>query len=201
MKTKLNKSENTKQYIIEKAAIVFNKKGYAGASMSELTKEIGLTKGAIYGNFKNKDEIAFAAFDYNAGKLIKKLRFFINQKESAIEKLLAFNESFLKIYEENYLTGGCPILNTAVDSGDTHPELGKRVNIVIAGWNNMIINIINEGKKNDEIHESIDAEKYASIFISLTEGGSLLSKTMGDKRYISNSLDHIKFLINYKLKK
>ncbi len=201
MITKLNKSEKTKQFIIEKAAVVFNKKGYAGTSMSELTSEIRLTKGAIYGNFKNKDEIALAAFDYNTGKLIKKLIFFIEQKNSAIEKLFAFSDFFIKIYDESSLNGGCPILNTAVDSGDTHPELKKRVNKVITGWNKILISIINEGKKNNEIHEPVKAQKYASIFISLIEGGNMLSKTMGDKMYILNSLDHVKNLIINDLKK
>jgi TetR/AcrR family transcriptional regulator, transcriptional repressor for nem operon len=67
----MEKSERTKHYIIEKAAAIFNMYGYAGTSISQLTKEIGMTKGAIYGNFKDKDEIALASFDYNFSKISK----------------------------------------------------------------------------------------------------------------------------------
>jgi TetR/AcrR family transcriptional repressor of nem operon len=37
-------------------------KGYSGTSMSDITAATGLTKGSIYGNFENKDEVAIAAF-------------------------------------------------------------------------------------------------------------------------------------------
>jgi AcrR family transcriptional regulator len=37
-------------------------KGYAGTSMYDLTEATGLTKGSIYGNFENKDDVALAGF-------------------------------------------------------------------------------------------------------------------------------------------
>ena len=70
----MSKSENTKAYIIERTAPVFNKKGYTGTSLADLTEATGLTKGALYGNFKNKDEIALAVFDHNAA-LVKEFFF------------------------------------------------------------------------------------------------------------------------------
>ena len=57
----MKKSEQTKAYIIEKAAPIFNKKGYAGTSLRDMTGATRLTKGSIYGNFANKDEAALAA--------------------------------------------------------------------------------------------------------------------------------------------
>ena len=59
------KAQLTAQYIIETVAPIFNKNGYAATSLSDLTKATGLTKGAIYGNFKNKEELAIIAFKYN----------------------------------------------------------------------------------------------------------------------------------------
>src|ERR1700722_494245 len=61
----VKKAEQTRQYIIEKTAPIFNTKGNAGTSLSDMTEATGLTKGSIYGNFADKDEIALAAFDYN----------------------------------------------------------------------------------------------------------------------------------------
>ena len=59
------KSAITSQYIIEKVAPIFNKKGYVGTSLSDMTEATGLTKGSIYGNFKNKDGVAIEALKYN----------------------------------------------------------------------------------------------------------------------------------------
>ena len=43
---------NTSDFILETVAPIFNRKGYAGTSLSDLTAATGLTKGAIYFNFK-----------------------------------------------------------------------------------------------------------------------------------------------------
>ena len=48
----MTKAEKTKQYIIEKTAPVFNRKGFAGTSMNDIVEVTGLTKGSIYGNFE-----------------------------------------------------------------------------------------------------------------------------------------------------
>jgi AcrR family transcriptional regulator len=50
------KSELTSEFIIKTVASVFNKKGYSGTSMADITNATGLTKGAIYGNFKDKND-------------------------------------------------------------------------------------------------------------------------------------------------
>ena len=57
--------ETTQEYILEKVAPLFNKKGYNGTSLSEITKATNLTKGAVYFYFRNKEDLAFQAFHLN----------------------------------------------------------------------------------------------------------------------------------------
>ncbi len=86
MNVTLSKAERTKQFIVEKTALVFNIKGYAGTSINDLMTATGLSKGSIYGNFENKDEVAVAAFDYNFGKVISYLKHKVLLKEHAIDR-------------------------------------------------------------------------------------------------------------------
>src|SRR5215204_2574009 len=65
----VSKADQTKAFIIEKTAPLFNTKGYEGTSMSDIEAATGLTKGSIYGNFTNKDEVALAVFDFNLQKI------------------------------------------------------------------------------------------------------------------------------------
>ena len=69
--TNMSKAERTKQFIVEKTAPIFNMKGYAGTSVNDMMAATGLTKGSIYGNFKNKDDVALAAFDHNRKRWIR----------------------------------------------------------------------------------------------------------------------------------
>ena len=75
----LTKSEKTTKYIIETVAPIFNKKGYEATSMKDITSATSLTKGAIYGNFKNKEAIAISAFKENVNALLKKIAKHQNQ--------------------------------------------------------------------------------------------------------------------------
>ena len=91
MKTK---AELTTEYILEIAAPIFNKNGYAATSMLDITKATGLTKGAIYGNFKNKEELAFASFKFMVKSLMKPLSIHLEQSNSPIEKLFLITDFF-----------------------------------------------------------------------------------------------------------
>ncbi|MDX1328332.1 MAG: TetR/AcrR family transcriptional regulator, partial [Arenibacter sp.] len=84
------KAERTTAYIIETVAPIFNKLGYVATSMSDLTEATGLTKGALYGNFENKESLALASFEYNSKKLLSKLDEQLNTEGSALEKILVF---------------------------------------------------------------------------------------------------------------
>ena len=90
MSNNISKAERTKQFILERTAPIFNEKGYAGTSLNDLTKATGLTKGSIYGNFDNKDDVALAAFDFNFNRITLYLKDKILATDNSIERLLIY---------------------------------------------------------------------------------------------------------------
>lgn len=192
----MSKAKKTKRYIVEKTADIFNKKGFIGTSMSDLTTATKLTKGSIYGNFKNKEEVAVAAFNYNYQNLIKKFTHNVASESTATEKLLAFLATYEDLYEDIIKMGGCPILNNAVDTDDTNPILSNLSKKAFSAWNQNLKTIISKGISNKEIYSAIDAEFYASLFVVTIEGGLLLAKTTGEKRYFDFAIQHLRTIIN-----
>lgn len=191
----MSKAKRTKWYIIENTALIFNKKGFVGTSMRNLTSATNLTKGSIYGNFKNKEEVAVAAFNHNYQNLIKRFGTKLSAKENSIDKLLVFLDTYEAIYDEIITMGGCPILNNAVDTDDTNEVLNTLSQKAFTDWNKNIKSIIEIGKLNKEIFDAVDAEFYADLFIITIEGGLLLAKSTGEKRYFSHAMDHLRKII------
>jgi TetR/AcrR family transcriptional regulator, transcriptional repressor for nem operon len=187
----MNKAEKTKQYIIEKTAPVFSKKGFAGTSLSDLTEATGLTKGSIYGNFKNKDEVAVAAFEYNFRFILETLKAKVAEADTVIEKLQVMVDFHRNTYGKNYIEAGCPIANLAPEADDTHPELRESINKAIEKWDKGIQNLIKEGVQKGEIKKGVNSSAFASTMISLIEGGVMLSKSTGNLKYFNNSLSLI----------
>lgn len=197
----MRKSEETRNYIIKRVAPVFNMHGYEGTSMSQLTQAINMTKGAIYGNFKDKDEIAIEAFRYNVAQLSDKINGVISVKENACDKLIAFANFYLDEFMTISRNGGCPILNAAIDSDNVNQDLKSLVIRAFDNFMNDIANIIYNGIKKKEINRNVKPEQFASVFVSLIEGGLGLSKVTGNTIHLSRNIDHIIHLVNAELRR
>ncbi|MBW2613518.1 MAG: TetR/AcrR family transcriptional regulator [Deltaproteobacteria bacterium] len=196
----MSKAGETRNLIIEKSALIFNMHGYKGTTMAQLTKAINMTKGAIYGNFVDKDEIALAAFDFNFSEISKKIKDAFNSKENACDKLIAFANYYLDEFAEISRKGGCPLLNAAIDSDNVHPPLKKRVAHAFETWTNSVAQIVYSGIKRKQINSNAKPEQFASVFVSLIEGGFMLSKVTGSTIHLSRNIDQIIYLVNTELR-
>jgi TetR/AcrR family transcriptional regulator, transcriptional repressor for nem operon len=195
----LTKAENTRKYIVEKTASIFNKKGFAGTSLSDLTAATGLTKGSIYGNFANKDEVALAVFDHNLGRLNDKMDARIAVGKTSIEKLREMANFYRSEFKSSLNMGGCPILNTAVDADDTHPALKQKVSAGIHGWKTKIELIVKKGVQNQEIRAGVNAPVFATEFIALIEGGIMLAKATGNISMLNTGINRVLKIIDTEL--
>ncbi len=59
-KPKGNKRERTRTKLLEAAREVVRERGYAHTTLEEVAKRAGMSTGAIYGNFKNREELFVA---------------------------------------------------------------------------------------------------------------------------------------------
>jgi len=192
---KLSKSERTKQFIIEKTAPVFNEKGYAGTSMSDLTHATGLTKGSIYGNFENKDEVALAAFDHNFTAVVHYIKQKMDQKSLVIDKLLIYPETYANFLQLPFLKAGCPLLNTSTEADDTHPLLREKAIGALKFWKSSIEKLITIGIESNQIKEETIASEFAAILMSLIEGAVMQAKLTGQTKELHASMNFLKKII------
>ncbi len=196
----LTKSEKTSQFIIQVVAPIFNKNGYAATSMSDLTKATGLTKGAIYGNFKNKEELALAAFNFSIKYIIKGIEKHVEITDSPLERLYLLIDFYRSYYDFTLAYGGCPILNVGIDSNHQQTPLYLRTKGIIIKLNKRLMELIDAGKKMHEIKPSISSEKYATLIFSMIEGAIFMSFTMQNKKYLIDVMAYIDTLITNEIK-
>ena len=191
----ISKAERTRQFIVEKTAPIFNKKGYAGTSLSDITEATGLTKGSIYGNFADKDEVALAAFDYNIAKMRAVTNAEIAKYSTVREQLLAYVEVYGNYMKYSFQSGGCPIMNTTVEADDTHPVLKSKVCHVMMSWKDRVAGLIEKGIANKEFKRDTDAEQAALTLFAMIEGAILISQATGRLDYRKKVLQSAEKLI------
>jgi TetR/AcrR family transcriptional regulator, transcriptional repressor for nem operon len=195
----MSKAEETKTRIIEQAAVLFNQQGYAGASMSDLMRVTGLQKGGIYNHFRSKDELALAAFDFAAHCIQQKFIGALSGKRHAVDRLIAILSVYEHLLDDPPIQGGCPILNTAVESDDTHPALRQRAQLAMDGWRKLIQRVVAQGIRRGELQATVDADAVATILIATIEGAVMLSKLYGDACYLKQALNYLKAYVQQQL--
>jgi TetR/AcrR family transcriptional repressor of nem operon len=140
-----------------------------------MTEATGLTRGSIYGNFRNKDEVALAAFDHNYGLVASIVKTKMAQQPNAIDKLKVYLALYSEFIKLPALHGGCPVLNTAVECDDTHELLKIKVRDAIDNWYGTLMAVIRQGRDKKEICQQFDEKE----FIAVIEGGVMLAKVTG----------------------
>jgi len=197
----MSKAEKTKEYIIERSAALFNRKGYAGTSLSDIINITGLTKGSIYGNFENKDEVAVAVYNYNIATLRHQISEALKDHKTATDKLVAFTRFYRTNWKNIFEHGGCPIQNASVEADDNLAFLKKSVQDSIKNWVKSIGAIIESGQRKGEFKPGIQASEYAYVILTMLEGGIMLAKIMNNQNLLFSALDRIVVLIDTELKK
>lgn len=192
----MTKSEKTRSHIIEKIAPIFNIKGFAGTSLNNMTDATGLTKGSIYGNFANKDEVALVAFDYNFKSIEMKISAAMNNQDTAKDKLMAYLVIYQGLMLGQISPGGCPILNTSIDADDTHPALREKALNALLSWKKQIISLIQDGISNKEIAPKYNPEQIALTIIAMIEGGIMISRLTNTNETCELLIDSLKAYIN-----
>jgi len=192
----MSKAEQTKAFIIEKVAPIFNMKGYAGTSLTDMTEATGLTKGSIYGNFANKDEVALAVFDYHLQKVRSIIGAEMSKYSTVKEQLFAYINVYNNFLKLPFPEGGCPILNTATEADDTHPALRKKASDAIQAWKTQIVRLLQKGIENKEFTAPMDTEQVAITIIAMIEGGIMVSKLTGKLNYRTAVMQSVENLVN-----
>lgn len=196
----MSKGEETKEKILHQAAELFNQQGFAGSSISDIMRVTRLQKGGIYNHFKSKDELALLAFDYAIAQIRERNKAALRNKRHAVERLQAIIDVFRSNINNPPIKGGCPLLNTAVESDDTHPALRDRTQAAMNSWREMICRIIQKGMEKGEIRPTIDADEVATIIISTLEGAVMMSKLYGDAIHLERVVKHLNDYIQSQLK-
>lgn len=186
---------NSRTYILEKAAAVFNKNGFSGSSLAAICAATGMTKGSIYANFKDKDALGVAVFNFQKEQINNKLEAVLSLKEDSHEQLLLILDFYQNAHKYNEFRYGCPLANAAPEADDTNPPLKLAVNQAIDADLTQIRKLIKKGIKQGIYKKKADPD-MALFMLSALEGALLLTQTTGEQRYMQLSCDQLRSLLN-----
>lgn len=186
------KAQRTRQYILEKTAPVFNQKGFDGTSLADLEKVTGLTKGALYGNFSDKETLAGEAFAYSIDRVKSLIRQSLMPFDSQKAKLFALLDFFAQYVMDPPIAGGCPLLNTAIEADDHRVSMRPAVARELLAVVDFIASLLRKGIRAGEFKKDIHPKELAYTFFCAIEGAIMFSRVEKSREPMQIIIRHCK---------
>lgn len=192
------KGEQTRQFIIERSAPIFNKKGIAATAMSDIMEATKLSKGSLYVHFENKEVLAFSAVEYNMEMLHNKVMSAVNKHRKAKDRLFAYLDMFVDPANMP-VPGGCPMMNFGAEADDTNEVVRRKVNQVIDQSQRFIADIISKGILDQEFNPEWNYKEFSTIMFAMLEGGIMITRVSGNNSKMKIINRNLKEMITEKL--
>lgn len=174
----MNKKKiDSPERLLNSAMRLFVKKGYKGSSVAEITKDAGLTRGALYCHFETKEHLAREIIKLFEKKYLDSMIHYVEiEGKSASEK-------FQKMMRFNVWFAGehpnlCLFMTViSAEMVGSRNRLEPYLKSVYQKWSHFITEILKQGKRAGEFKREIDPQMMAWVIIGVHDG-VLLQKEM-----------------------
>ncbi|MCL7763044.1 TetR family transcriptional regulator [Polaribacter sp. Z014] len=165
------KSESTKELILNESFKLFYKDGFKATSVDKIMLKTKLTKGAFYHHYKNKKELGVAIIKLKLQKTA--YNSMIAPLYTSGNAIKILNSTFLdriKSFSLEEKQQGCPMNNFINEIGNSEKVYQIALKSIIEEWKSALIHLIEKGKKENYIKKSISSTSTAIYLISAYEG-------------------------------
>ena len=169
------KGEVTRQNIIEQSMQLFSVQGYFNTSIAGIVKATGLTKGGLYGHFRNKEEIWYAVYD----ECVRIWKGVVFQGVRHIPDPLARIERVMENSLKNYLgagvfEGGCFLFNALVELAGQSPSMSHHVLKGFKAFSALLRLWLEEAEQQGLLRDGLNLDGIANFLVISLNGAAPL---------------------------
>jgi AcrR family transcriptional regulator len=160
-------SKDKKDQIIEAAARVFAKKGYAGAAVADIAVEAEIGKGTIYAYFDSKEDLFFAVFEWFMQQTGAAAKVSISHLGgSASQRLEALSDSIMGMWDE---IKDAFILTiefwAASSSSQMRVRFKDAFRRLYEEFRAIVVSLIRDGIERGEFRSDVNVESVAAALV------------------------------------
>jgi AcrR family transcriptional regulator len=184
--------------LLQAAFEEIHRSGFRSADLNAILAEAGVTKGALYHHFDNKEALGYAVVDeviatMTHEKWVRPLK----NSQNPIDTLLHIIQSTSLKKED--LQRGCPLLNLSQEMSGLDEGFRRRTADVFRDWHDAIAAALRKGQKGRVVRGDINPNETATFLIATYEGYVALGKNSQDprtmrsgQRWVSSHLESLR---------
>jgi AcrR family transcriptional regulator len=173
--------ERTRELLLRAAFEEIYRTGFRSADLDAILAVAGVTKGALYYHFDNKDDLGYAVLDeVMASDLHQKWVQPLRNAKDPIAALIRIVQS--ESVKREDVRRGCPLLNLSNEMSGLDEGFRRRTAKLFKNWHDAVAGALREGQKRRIVRSEIDADETATFLIATYEGYVVLGKNSQDPR-------------------
>jgi AcrR family transcriptional regulator len=149
----------------------FARHGYQGTSIDRIAREVGVTKGALYYHFRDKEELLFAAVTERVGEFERAVLRDVEQTKDAYATLRGVLDScFFHATVSNHRRF---IITLMIEALDTNPRLSREFRRIMRGMRSYLAEVVRRGQRDGSMRADVDARAAATMVVGGLMGAEI----------------------------
>lgn len=157
-----------RRHLLTVAIDCFAKYGYAATSVDRIAKVAGVTKGALYYHFKDKQELLLESVKHRLGQFERRVISELDRVADPAESIRALG----RICHEHATKSNHRrlIVTLLVEALDTYPALDRLFRDMMRRFRAFIAGLIRRGKQRGQFRADVDPQLAAGLFAGAVMG-------------------------------
>ncbi|HLA18112.1 MAG TPA: TetR/AcrR family transcriptional regulator [Dehalococcoidia bacterium] len=172
--TRRRRREETRGRLMEAAIGVFARSGFDRATVDEIVREAGFSKGAFYVHFESKEDLFWAMLEERISRQQDTFRRAVGYTQPVAENVRMILSGVFGLLRDD------PLWGSLFAEFAAHALRNEKVRLRLAAmyerWRELIAEILSEGREAGRIRRDIDPQFIATVLIAATEGSIMQSR-------------------------
>lgn len=188
------KGHLTRRKIIVKSMHLFAAKGYFHTSIGDILEATGLTKGGLYGHFRSKEQIWYAAYEECTRVWKSIVLRGVWEVEDPVERCNRVIENSMRHYLGSGLfEGGCLLFNSLVEFSRQSSAIGTHILRGFQAFSRLIRSWLEEAQRQGLIDPGADPRAVADFIVVSINGTIPLYCASGDPDIWRQTITQLRF--------
>jgi AcrR family transcriptional regulator len=178
--------EETRQRLLDSALAVFARNGYERATVDEIVREAGFSKGAFYVHFESKEDLFWQMLQERIEKQQERFR-------QAIDVSASVEENEKRILQVVFAQHDDPsdqaVFLEFAAHGMRNPKVRERLSEMYGRWHAFVSETLTAGREMGLVRDDVDIELLGSAIMAIMEGGMIQSHLAPEELRLDRRVD------------
>ena len=185
--------EETRRLLLDAALSVFARNGFERATVDEIVREAGFSKGAFYVHFESKEDLFWEMLQERIDAQQETIRAALDPDDSVVNNERRLLEAIFKVQHADSVWPAM-FMEFAAHAA-RNEKVRERLGAMYERWHRFTVDMLTEAKKLGKVRQDLDVAFAASVLIAVLEGSMIQSRVAPESIRLDRQLDKLSELL------